>query len=549
MSFVAFNSRDINYKSVFGCVKTQESFTLRVRLPRSFNADGVFTVLKADGADSEETAMKWLRADGDTELWTVDICISTPGLYFYHFRFSSPSGGGLILRYDMGLGTMTNEGEPWQLTVYEAAFTTPRWLRGGIIYQIFPDRFCFSGVKKRNVPDDRVMHKYWSDTPEWRPDEHGEIRNNDFFGGDLRGIACKLPYLASLGVTCIYLNPIFESCSNHRYDTADYMKIDPLLGTQEDFVSLCAKAEALGIRIILDGVFNHTGADSVYFNKNGRYPGPGAYQSKDSPFYSWYRFRHFNDKYDCWWDFPTLPDVNEDDPGFSGFITGSGGVIDKWITAGASGFRLDVADELPDNFIVRIRSAVKHARADGLLLGEVWEDASSKVSYGERRRYLQGYELDSVMNYPFREAIITFLTGGTAEDFMEKIVRITENYPREVLNVLMNPLGTHDTERILSILGGIDAGDKTRQEQSRLHLDAVQRDRALHLLRLAAVIQYTLPGVPSLYYGDEAGTEGMKDPFNRSTFPWGQEDRSLTDFFARIGRFRRSCLCVERRRV
>ncbi|MCL2885022.1 MAG: glycoside hydrolase family 13 protein, partial [Oscillospiraceae bacterium] len=346
-------------------------------------------------------------------------------------------------------------------------------------------------------------------------------------------------YLKKMGVTCLYLNPIFEAHTSHRYDTADYTEIDPLLGTEADFAALCKAARQCGIRVLLDGVFSHTGADSVYFNKNGRYDSLGAYQSTASPYAPWYQFQAWPDSYAAWWGFPTLPEVNEMEPSYLDFITGEGGVARRWLAAGASGWRLDVADELPDAFIETLRKAVKAEKPDALLLGEVWEDASDKISYGERRRYLLGGELDSVMNYPFRTAMLRFVRGeGGARELHNAVLDIAEHYPPPVLRLLMNPLSTHDTPRALTALAGADATGKDKNWQAATHLSDEARARGTRLLKLAGALQYCLPGVPCLYYGDEAGLEGYADPFNRGCYPWGKEDTELMDWFCKLGALR-----------
>ena len=406
------------------------------------------------------------------------------------------------------------------------------------MYQIFPDRFYKSQQPKENIPSGRTFHSDWSQQPVWAPNEQGVITNTDFFGGDLRGIQEKLPYLKELGVTCLYLNPIFESHSNHRYDTADYSKIDPLLGNEEDFRSLCAEAKKRGIRVLVDGVFSHTGSDSVYFNREGRYPTQGAYNSQQSPYYPWYTFRQWPQNYECWWNFETLPNVKETEPSFNEYINGENGIIRKWLRAGASGWRLDVADELPDQFLDNLAAAAKAESPDAVVLGEVWEDASNKTAYGVRRRYLLGGQLDTVMIYPFRDAIFAFLLGGDPRNFAESVESIVENYPPQCLRLLMNHIGTHDTERALTVLGGEPAGNRGREWQAAQSLTPEQRDTALKRLRLASLIQYLLPGVPCLYYGDEAGMEGYRDPFCRGAYPWGREGKNLLQWYKGLGMLR-----------
>ncbi len=545
MHFIPFNSRDLKHKSVFGSTAAGDSLWLCVCMPRDMGCTAVYLVTGLDGCPKERIKLDWRSTDNIIEWWGIEHTFWVPGLYYYHFEYDTPWGTGRIFLYSDGCGQLSESGSEWQQTVYSPDFVTPDSFKGGVMYQIFPDRFFISGKEKSGVPSDRILHKKTNELPEWHENEKLGKWNADFFGGDLKGIEMKLPYLCELGVTCIYLNPIFESHSNHRYDTADYMKIDSLLGTYDDFVSLCKKAGEAGIKILLDGVFSHTGADSVYFNKYNRYDSVGAYNSPDSEYVTWYKFNHWNEDYDSWWGVKTLPETNEEDIGFSDFVAGENGVIDYWIKAGAYGFRLDVADELPDSFIVKLRKAVKRSNPDGLLLGEVWEDASCKISHGGRRRYFLGDELDSVMNYPFRSAIIDYMNTANAEDFMNSIMTICENYPPQVLDCLMNHLGTHDTERIFSILGGLDGEDIGRDRQVKLKLSDSQREKAEKLLKIAAVLQYTLPGVPSLYYGDEILTEGLKDPFNRTFFDWDKEKGEVWRLFAFLGSLRKKYFCLK----
>ncbi|MBQ1507693.1 MAG: glycoside hydrolase family 13 protein, partial [Ruminococcus sp.] len=432
-------------------------------------------------------------------------------------------------------------GRSWQITCYKKGFTTPRWPVGGVMYQIFPDRFNFSGEEKQIERTDYKRNYDWYALPEWQPNQYGEITNNDFFMGDLKGITQKLDYLEKLGVSCIYLNPIGEAYSNHRYDTGDYSKVDPILGNEDDFKELCAEAKKRGIHIINDGVFSHTGSDSIYFNRSGRYGNGGAYRDKDSPYYSWYFFNEWPNNYSSWWGFYTLPEVNEADPAFNEYINGENGIIRKWMRLGNSGWRLDVADELPDIFMERLRRTVKEENPEALIIGEVWEDASYKESYGARRRFLLGEQLDSVMNYVFRNAILNFCRGQNAEYTMAEIMSVIENYPRPVLRVLMNSLSTHDTERALTLLGGEPLNNRDRSWQASAKMSADQKKRAVKLMKIAVAMQYTLPGFPCVYYGDEAGMEGYRDPFNRQCYPWGREDSELIEWHRTLGKLRESC--------
>ena len=538
-----FDSRDLTYRAPFGAVATHTEVYFRICLPRDWGCHAAQLLVDRDAHHPAQYGMFWAGMADDThEYWDVRFTPEEPGLYWYGFRLELALGPGWLVRQPDGTAAHSlKDGPRWQLTCYEAAFATPDWLAGGIIYQIFPDRFAASGTPKKGVPADRIRHADWGEELVWQPDAQGRVWNNDFYGGDLDGIREKLPYLASLGVTCLYLNPIFEAHSNHRYDTADYTRIDPLLGDEAAFRRLCEAAGALGIRVLLDGVFSHTGADSVYFNRERRYPGEGAYNSPTSPYSSWYHFRHWPHDYHGWWGFVTLPEVDELAPAFMEYINGEDGIVARWLRAGAAGWRLDVADELPDGFLDALRRRVKATKPDALVLGEVWEDASNKESYGHRRRYLLGQQLDSVMNYPFREAILAFLLGGDGGGFCRRVLDVVENYPPQVLHLLMNHIGTHDTERALTLLGGEPANGRGRSWQAAQRLTPEQRRVGLARLRLAALLQYALPGVPSVYYGDEAGMEGYRDPFNRRPFPWGQEDATLVEWYRRLGEARHAC--------
>lgn len=535
-----FNSRSRKYRDPIGAVADGATVHFRITLPRELTCSGAHLVVDREGDATAVLDMFWCGMNGNNqEWWECDFTPASPGLYFYHFEARTCRGRQRLSRGFAGEAVFGGT-DRWQMTVYSKDFTTPDWLEGGIIYQIFPDRFHFSGQPKENVPEGRTYHHYWYEMPDWAPNQQGKITNTDFFGGDLQGIEEKLPYLKELGVTCLYLNPIFESHSNHRYDTADYSKIDPLLGTEADFSSLCREAKKLNIHVIIDGVFSHTGSDSIYFNREGRYSTLGAFNSPESPYYSWYSFTNWPNSYDCWWNFDTLPNVRETQKEYLSYINGQSGIVRKWLKAGASGWRLDVADELPDEFLDSLTSAVKAENPNAVVLGEVWEDASNKSAYGVRRRYLLGGQLDTVMNYPFRDAIFGFLLGASPKNFAEIVENIVENYPPQCLRLLMNHIGTHDTERALTVLGGEPAGNRGREWQHSRQLDPQQREIGIKRLMLASLIQYVLPGVPSLYYGDEAGMEGYRDPFNRACYPWGREDTGLLEWYKGLGKMRKN---------
>lgn len=536
-----FNSLDSAYKTPRGAVRAGEPLRLALTIPEHYGFVEPRLVLTKDGGDPVEYRMDFKGCVEGVNHFRLSLTLDEAGLYFYYFDLYSDFRK--LYRGELGEAVLSwTAGACWQLTVYEADFATPKALRGGVMYQIFPDRF-FEGRPHPVMPfADRVYRANKQGEPYFWPNEQGGQLNLDYFGGDFEGIRKKLGYLQELGVTWIYLNPIFEAHANHRYNTADYLNADPLLGTNEEFTLLCREAKEKGIRIILDGVFSHTGSDSLYFNREGRYGMGGAYHDPNSPYRSWY---DFDPKYPCgyrsWWGFDTLPEVREDDPAYQQFICGKGGVIDTWLSRGASGFRLDVADELPDDFIESIRKAVKAHGPDCYLLGEVWEDATTKEAYGVRRTYLLGKGLDGVMNYPFRNAILSFLRGGSALSSAEQLTAICEHYPAPALHALMNHLGTHDTERILTALEDEPAEGRDRYWQSGRRLPKPKYDHGIRLVRLAYAMLFTLPGVPCIYYGDEVGMQGYRDPFNRAYYDWDSTENRLKPLLRQLAKLRREC--------
>lgn len=525
-----FSSANKFHKSIIGAVAEGTTLRLRLCLP-SDCVSAAFINLTYEG----HTKKLPLYLEG--VYWQIDIPFYSAGIYYYNFEYYNHGSSFLYQLYmgDNFEAVPCAFGPKWQQTVYSAEYKTPDAFKKGVVYQIFPDRFYNSGKIKQCPFDDRYM-SHWDENIAYIYDKDQKKRlNNDYYGGDLKGIEQKLDYIKSLGVSVIYLNPIFEAHSNHRYNTADYKKIDPLLGDEQDFISLCNAAHKMGIKIVLDGVFSHTGSDSKYFNLEGRYSG-GAYNDDTSKYRDWFTFGP-NKFYHSWWGIETLPEVNELSS-FCDYICGDGGVLEYWLERGADGFRLDVADELPDEFIRRLRIKLKSINPNALLIGEVWEDASNKESYNTRRQFLYGKELDSVTNYVFKNAIIDFCLYGDALDFKHRIAEIIHNYPKCSLDCAFNLLGTHDTERILTRLGGIACSGRSREWQSKTFLSEEQYNKGISLLRVAAVLNYTLPGMPLLYYGDEAGVEGYSDPFNRSPFPWGKENTELTKHFKKLGELR-----------
>ncbi|MFA7636991.1 MAG: glycoside hydrolase family 13 protein [Monoglobales bacterium] len=499
---ILFDSKNEKYKKPFGAIKTGQVGYFNILVPLTCTARKVFLLLEKDGGTRQKFELTKGAYENGYESFSGDIKIENEGLYFYWFYIKKSDGGFSLFKQGYN-DTNMEEGHKWQLTCYDKNYSAPDWAKGAVIYQIFPDRFNKSGeVDLSGKLTPFRIHENLNDIPDNRPDSEGNW-NTDFFGGNLHGIIEKLPYIKDLGADIIYLNPIVKAFSNHRYDTADYMAVDPMLGSNEDFKSLCDHAHELGIRIIIDGVFSHTGNRSIYFES--------AVNEKNSPYLDWYDFKQFPNDYTAWWRVKTLPQIKKGHPGFIKFITEE--VIPFWIKSGADGIRLDVADELTDGFICEISSSAKEIKKDALIMGEVWEDASNKISYGERRNYLFGHELDSVMNYPFLNAIKGLIKGDkSADDFKEEIMTIVENYPPEILCCCMNMLSTHDTARIYNVVS--------------------------NKVRIAAFLQFMLPGAPSIYYGDEIGMEGERDPFNRGYFKWDRVDCDLHKFFKKLCRLK-----------
>lgn len=473
-----------------------------------------------------------------------------PGLHWYRFE-ARTDGQRIVLgapgdHTGCGEGVMGSE-ESFQVTVYDAAFHTPEWMREGIMYQIMVDRF-YHGEGTDHLMHAKdgqniYLHQNWEEMPTLNISENGDNFANDFFGGNLEGVRQKLSYLKSLGVSVIYFNPIFAARTNHKYDTSDYMRVDPMYGDEKALSRLCKEAREMGIRVMLDGVFSHVGDDSRYFNRRGTYgEHTGAYRDRNSPYAKWFNFRQWPDDYDCWWGFRTLPNVNEMDGDYRRFIVnGEDSVIKHWLRAGASGWRLDVADELPMPFLRELRREVKAVSPDNAVLGEVWEDASHKIAYDQMRSYVLGDTLDSVMNYPLRDALIEFLMGRrSAFAVAHELSTYMQNYPKPFLYALMNLMGSHDRPRILNVLAGNDGSNIPRSERAEHRLTREERmmgELREHLmLRMIA----SVPGMPCVYYADEVGLEGCADPFCRRTYPWGKEDEGMLAFY-------RSMLAMRRR--
>ncbi len=534
-----YDSRDTQYKTPYGAAAsgTQVQFTLRPPRAEGFSHASMTARFESRHDETIIVKMPWQGHDLGQDLFSVELdTTGYVGLVWYSFRLEKLNGA----KQDLG---------PYQLTVYDGTEEVPDWFGQGATYQIFPDRFCRSRLPEpEGMVGGRWVHQSWEEFPDYRPDGRGEVRNRDFFGGDFQGVIDKLDYLKGLGVETLYFNPIFEAAENHRYGTADYGRVDPMLGTNEDFSRLCDEAHRRGMRVMLDGVFNHTGYVSRYFNGDGFYPETGASQSQDSPYRPWFNFTQWPQKYESWWGIYSLPAVNENDPGYREFIFGGeDSVVRRWLRAGADGWRLDVADELPDDFVAGIHAAARAEKPAAVIIGEVWEDGSTKVAYGVRRRHILGGHCDGLMNYPLRSAILSYFQGSGAEAFVEGMETIRENYPPFAFYSAMNSLDTHDTPRILTLLGaGGEYRDQSKEWRAQFRLSSRQRGRGRELLKAAALLLFCFPGSPTVYYGDEAGMEGFEDPFNRQTYPWGHEDGELLEWYRALGRLRRRSQALRR---
>ena len=536
------DSHDELYKKPFGAVKAGEK--VKFSLSVENGADDV--LLRLWNGSECMIKMHYEKTDGNRTIYSVEVAMpDTPCLVWYYFIADINSRRvyyGNNEKQLGGVGKIYDYPPPsYQITVYKAQ-SMPPWLYGGMIYQIFPDRFYNPYDKPLALKADSLWHDDWNRAPLYARDRStGEILAYDFFGGNLDGITAKLDYLKDFGVRLIYLNPVFLSVSNHRFDTGDYEKIDPVLGDETSFRQLCKEAEKRGMYIILDGVFSHTGSDSRYFNKEGTYSDTGAYQSIDSPYYSWFKFKTYPREYESWWGIGNLPNVDELNESYLEYmVEGPRSIARRWIKAGAKGWRLDVADELPEEFIKKLRNCIKEEDPESFLLGEVWEDASHKTAYDSLRCYFLGDQLDSVMNYPFKDAVHDFLLGRKSSgQVLAELYSLYENYPPENFNLLMNLLGTHDAPRILTSLAGVDGNILTDAQKRKYLLSYDQRESVCRKLWMALVWQMTFAGLPSVYYADEAGAQGFADPFNRGTYPWGREDSLIYKYYWRLSRLRR----------
>ncbi len=546
------SGRDV---SALGALSFGDIIDLRITVPRRLGVIGVTLRIAEDGGSDRDISLSREKTDEISDLFslsldTKELCGDGEcGLFYYEILFlrgfdtlftDSVNNRDFIFKQ--------SSGRKFRLLVSKREYTTPQSFGRGVMYQIFTDRF-YRGEsdEAKSVPlrsDARLCEDWDGGVPEYPPYPGAPMKNNTFFGGNLWGVAEKLDYLSSLGVTYIYLCPIFEAYSNHKYDTADYTKIDEMFGGDGAFDNLIKKARERGIGVILDGVFNHTGDDSVYFNKYKKYGVGGAFNDPNSPYAEWYKFRSYPYDYESWWGIDILPKLNHKKESCRSYFTGEGGIIERYIDRGIAGWRLDVADELSNEFLCELRARAKSASdGEAVIIGEVWENAADKVSYGQRRRYFLGDQLDSVMNYPLKNAIVSFCLWGDGEMLYNTLTEIYASYPRCVSDKLMNLLGTHDTERILTVLGREDDNSNAPNSAlARMRLSDEERRIGIGRLKIAAALQYTAYGIPSVYYGDEVGLEGYGDPFCRMPMPWNDIDGTyrseILDYYRMLGRMR-----------
>ena len=528
-----------------GAFSVDDHIRFKISVPTSMGTQGIVLRINRDGEDYWDIPLTLSSFELGREEYSIDLDLRhisgpVPALFFYEFLFLRGTRTlftNSVNNYDFELSYHSES--KFSLLLYENYFEAKEWFGNGIMYHVFVDRFARGEIAPWHRDDVIINEDWYNGIPQYAKNQGDKLANNMFFGGNLKGIEDKLDYLASLGTRVIYLSPIFKAYTNHKYDTGDYMTIDEMFGGEEAFVSLLEKAREKGMSIILDGVFNHTGDDSLYFNKYGKYQSNGACNSENSPYRDWFNFKCYPCDYDSWWGIDILPKLNQNNENCRNYFVGEGGVIEKYTKMGVGGWRLDVADELPDEFLYKLRECVhKNSNGEGIVIGEVWENAAVKSAYGKRRNYFHGRQLDSVMNYPLRNGIIDFVTYGIADMLYNVLVELYASYPRCVCDSLMNILGTHDTERILTVLGDNYRPDAPNDHLAVMRMTAQEKENAIKRLKMASILQYTVYGIPSVFYGDEAGMEGYHDPFCRRPFPWGRENQEILEHYRKLGELR-----------
>ena len=486
--------------------------------------------------------LKHLKNESGKAIFETEIRLETRAIYHYYFEYKVNNKIKYIKKQNIHDNRIIKD-EMYKMSVN---FNTPDWAKGKIMYHIFVDRFNRGNTEPLKSMPRRTTYDNWDDEMILGPNQDG-IWNADFYGGDLKGIEQKLDYIKSLGVDIIYLSPIVHSQSNHRYDAADYENVDPYAGCNEDLKNLCDKAHQKGMKVILDAVFNHTGNDSKYFNEYGTFDTIGAYQSIYSTYAPFYR-KHYHDGklyYDYWWGMPNLPVCNGYSSEWKQYILGKNGIIDKWFSLGIDGLRLDVADELTDEFIEGIRHAVKRNKEDGFILGEVWKNPMRM-----NRGYIEsGYGMDSVMNYQLVDALIRYFKYSDVYKLDYIIKDILREYPTDTINTLMNFTSTHDISRAINIFSTNDFNQYGEWAWNLLkddlnwcknfNLTNLQYKQGKELYKAYIYTLAFMPGILSIFYGDEIGIQGIGNLANRKPYPWNKQDIDLLNYFKYIGHIRK----------
>lgn len=518
MSEYQFNP--IYNKVPTGASLVNKNVKYSLKINKSIGSTAVFFNYCFDGSNTTTLVKMQSNELGDEIEYSVTITFESVGLYWYCFQvFQGEHSYFLQKDNNFNVSPTGNNPSRFQQLVYANENKVEANYNSGVMYHIFVDRFCKKGEVKPHT--DMILRDDWGGEIT-KNSQSFKVINKECFGGNLNGIIGKLDYLKSLNVTTIYLSPIFEANSYHKYDTADYSKIDSMFGTEKDFVSLILKAKLKNINIILDGVFNHTGDDSVYFNKYSTYNSVGAYQSKNSLYYDWYNFTDYPEKYDSWWGIDCMPQIKDNSPNFTNFLCGNCGILKKYMKLGLLGFRLDVVDEIENSKLNQICSSIREVKKNALILGEVWEDASNKIAYGYRRNYFLGKQLNSVMNYPLKDAIINYIETKNCSNLRNTIFMLLDHYPKNVCDNLMNILGTHDSSRIMSVINAF-TNNKLEAES---------------LLKIATLLQFTCFGVPCIFYGDEQGLQGVNAPYCRVCMPTKNANIKLTNWYKFLGKLR-----------
>ncbi len=517
-------------------------YIVSIKVPKSIGWIERMKFITEENGIRSAYQLKHIKNEGDYVFFETEIFLKTSALYKYYFSFEANKEFKYFKKKDVtGVQSICDE-EKWKLSVN---FEVPDWAKGKVMYHIFVDRFNRANKEKPKEMPRREVYDSFEDEMIVGPNKDG-IWNADFYGGDLKGIEEKLDYIKSLGVSILYLSPVVWSQSNHRYDASDYENVDPYVGTNDDLKSLCDEAHKRGMKVILDAVFNHTGNDSKYFNEFGSFDEVGAYQSKDSKYYDFYKKYYSNNQvyFGYWWGMSNLPVCDGYNEKWQNYIYGEHGIIDKWFELGIDGLRLDVADELTDEFLEGIRKAVKRNKKDGYILGEVWKNPMRM-----NRGYISsGKGMDSVMNYPLIDALIRYYKYRDVDKLKRVLYEIKNEYPEDTINSLMNFTSTHDITRAINIFASHDFNEfsewawyagEDREWQKNYKLSKEDYEKGKDKYKSYLFTLTFLPGILSIFYGDELGLEGMGNLANRRPFPKTCKDEELIEFFRKIGKIRK----------